>query len=74
MQQRQRGDRDRNGDSFAEHYLKHVAVGEGCNCAESVLRSFSPSPINGDSLEAVGRALRTRLAGVLERLQMERAG
>lgn len=31
-------------DSFAEHYLKHVALGEGCNCAESVLRTIRRPP------------------------------
>ena len=27
-------------ESFARHYLKHVALGEGCNCAESVIRTM----------------------------------
>lgn len=27
-------------DSFARRYLTHVALGEGCNCAESVIRTW----------------------------------
>lgn len=30
-------------ESFARYYLRQVAVGEGCNCAEQVLGS-RPSP------------------------------
>lgn len=51
-----------NRDSFAEHYLKHIAMGEGCNCAESVLRTTWRSTPADPGSGSVLRALADRLA------------
>ena len=64
-----RQNHDGSSGSFGEHYLKHIALGEGCNCAESVLRILAQSPRQGDSIESVRQALRTRLEHVLGWLQ-----
>lgn len=59
-----------NSGSFGEHYLKHIALGEGCNCAESVLRTLAQSPRHDDGLEAVAQALKARFTDVLGRLKV----
>jgi len=53
------------GASFRDHYLKHIALGEGCNCAESVLRTFARSPQHGDNFQSIVRALENRFAGIV---------
>ena len=55
-----RSTRPGSATGFAEHYLRHIALGEGCNCAESVLRNFAQAPHRGEQLADLLRALKTR--------------
>lgn len=56
--------------SFAEHYLKHVALGEGCNCAESVIRTTERSTLNGPTRsDIVSQTFYVCVAFVLNRFR-----
>lgn len=66
---RSSGPRQGHIGSFGEHYLKHIALGEGCNCAESVLRTMGQAPHHGDSLKSVARVLKMRISGAVGRLR-----
>jgi hypothetical protein len=64
---RERAAKGSRESGFARSYLTHVALGEGCNCAESVLRLRHgewPAP---QSLRPILAALAARLAGILRR-------
>lgn len=61
--------RKRRDQSFGKHYLKHVALGEGCNCAESMLRTFDRSPAKGDDPASIGAAAGAWLARLLRGLR-----
>lgn len=62
-----------NRQSFSEHYLRHVALGEGCNCAESVLRTTGRTTLADESSGGLLHAFRVALTTVLNRLRGKRA-
>ncbi len=62
-----------NRQSFSEHYLRHVALGEGCNCAESVLRTTGRTALTDESSGSFLRAFRVALTTVLNRSRRRRA-
>jgi hypothetical protein len=66
---RSSGKRHDHSRSFGEHYLKHIALGEGCNCAESVLRTLGQAPLHGDSLKSVTRVLKIRISDAVARMR-----
>ncbi len=35
------------GESFARYYLRQIALGEGCNCAEALVGRGSDRPLAG---------------------------
>lgn len=48
---------------FEKYYLRHVAMGEGCNCAESVVRDVQGLSTPRVSLKLLLTALWARLRG-----------
>lgn len=44
-------------ESFERYYLRQVAMGEGCNCAELVLHRHEQRPLAPSRLFAALRAL-----------------
>ena len=52
----------KKGD-FEKYYLRHVAMGEGCNCAESVIRDVQGVSKPRVSLKMLLTLLWTRLRG-----------
>ncbi|HKY94951.1 MAG TPA: hypothetical protein VJL84_06570 [Kiloniellales bacterium] len=44
-------------ESFERYYLRQVAMGEGCNCAEQVLSQREQKPLRSSGLRDALRAL-----------------
>jgi len=53
----------RREQSFERYYLRNIAIGEGCGCAEELLRTRNPRLRPGPGLRELLAALRARLAG-----------
>lgn len=49
-----------NRASFARFHLEKVAIGEGCGCAEPVIRRDEPTLGNGHGPHALRQAVRDR--------------
>ena len=61
-------------ESFARYYLRQVALGEGCNCAEHVLGSRRSAAGRAPSARQAGGFGRSlwRLLGRMVRVRIER--
>lgn len=62
-----------NRHSFAEHYLKHVALGEGCNCAESILRTTGRTTLTEGGSGTMFRAFAACVAFAFDRARGRRS-
>ena len=53
----------RREQSFERYYLRNIAIGEGCGCAEELLRTRNPRLRPGPGLRKLLAALCARLRG-----------
>jgi hypothetical protein len=58
---------------FEKYYLRHVAMGEGCNCAESVVRDIQGLSKPRVSLKLLLTVLWVRLRGRSSAIKLDPA-